>query len=77
MAMCELADFSGIQEVEGGQNELTAEHPLQPQIANPILPPRLRIDVQIHISSDASENQIDQIFASMARHLYNKAGDVP
>ncbi len=31
----------------------------------------LHIDVQIHIAADASAPQIDQIFASMAKHLYN------
>jgi hypothetical protein len=31
--------------------------------------PSLHINVQIHISADASADQIDQIFASMARHL--------
>lgn len=32
--------------------------------------PSLHIDVQVHISSDASAEQIDSIFASMAKHLY-------
>ena len=32
--------------------------------------PALNINVQIHISSDASPDQIDQIFKSMAEHLY-------
>ena len=32
--------------------------------------PSLHIDIQIHISPDASADQIDQIFASMAKHLY-------
>jgi hypothetical protein len=32
--------------------------------------PSLHIDVQIHISPDASAEQIDQIFKSMATHLY-------
>jgi hypothetical protein len=32
--------------------------------------PNLHLDIQIHIPSDASLEQIDQIFASMARHLY-------
>ena len=32
--------------------------------------PELNINVQIHISSDASADQIDQIFRSMAKHLY-------
>jgi hypothetical protein len=32
--------------------------------------PSLHIDVQVHISPEASTDQIDQIFASMAKHLY-------
>ncbi len=32
--------------------------------------PDLNINLQIHISSDASPSQIDQIFKSMAEHLY-------
>jgi Family of unknown function (DUF5343) len=32
--------------------------------------PNLHIDVQVHVSADASPEQIDQIFASMAKHLY-------
>lgn len=31
--------------------------------------PKLHIDVQIHISADSSAEQIDLIFASMAKHL--------
>lgn len=34
--------------------------------------PKVHIDINVHISSDASTEQIDQIFASMARHLYKK-----
>ena len=34
--------------------------------------PELHVDVQIHIDSTASPKQIDQIFASMARHLYGR-----
>lgn len=32
--------------------------------------PNLHIDVQVHISADASSDQIDAVFASMAKHLY-------
>ncbi len=32
--------------------------------------PSVHIDIQVHISPDASSDQIDAIFASMARHLY-------
>lgn len=36
----------------------------------PTVIPSLHIDVQIHISPEASADQIDQIFKSMATHLY-------
>lgn len=32
--------------------------------------PNLHIDVQVHISADASTSQIDAVFESMAKHLY-------
>jgi len=32
--------------------------------------PSVHIDIQIHISPEASPDQIDQIFKSMAKHLY-------
>jgi len=31
--------------------------------------PAIHLNVQIHLTSDASTNQIDQLFASMAKHL--------
>jgi hypothetical protein len=34
--------------------------------------PGIHIDLQIHISPDASMDQIDQVFASMAKHIYRK-----
>jgi hypothetical protein len=34
------------------------------------LGPEVNINLQIHISADASADQIEQIFASMAKHLY-------
>ena len=34
--------------------------------------PALHIDIQVHIDSKASSEQIDQVFASMARHLYGR-----
>ena len=34
--------------------------------------PDLNINIQVHVSSDATPDQIDQIFASMAKHLYNR-----
>jgi hypothetical protein len=32
--------------------------------------PSVHIDIQVHIAPEASADQIDQIFASMAKHLY-------
>ena len=32
--------------------------------------PALHIDIQVHISPEASPDQIDKVFASMAKHLY-------
>lgn len=58
------------------------ESPAQPQpIAPPVTPPSqdgpsLHIDIQIHIPADADPEQIDQIFASMTKHLYpQRAGE--
>lgn len=34
--------------------------------------PSMNINLQIHISAEASPEQIDQIFASMAKHLYGR-----
>jgi Family of unknown function (DUF5343) len=35
--------------------------------------PDVNINLQIHISSDASPDQIEQIFSSMSKHLYKNA----
>ena len=40
----------------------------QPQQA-----PGININLEIHISADATPDQIDQIFASMAKHIYRRA----
>ncbi len=34
--------------------------------------PGIHINLQVHISSDATPDQIDQIFESMAKHIYRK-----
>ncbi|MCY4018098.1 MAG: DUF5343 domain-containing protein [Chloroflexi bacterium] len=33
--------------------------------------PKIHIDIQVHIDPDADPAQIDEIFASMAKHLFN------
>ena len=54
--------------------------PEQPSVAKPPIKPDggpkdpdLNINLQIHISADASTDQIEQIFASMAKHIYRRA----
>ena len=32
--------------------------------------PTLHIDIQVHISPEASADQIEQVFGGMAKHLY-------
>lgn len=35
-------------------------------------PPDININLQVHISADSTSDQIDQIFASMAKHIYRR-----
>ncbi len=52
---------------EGGENDQSDKH------SNCIASgPGIHINIQVHVSSDATPDQIDQIFASMARHIYCK-----
>lgn len=76
--LCELADFGSISQsptvvedlTEGrSDSELTKPEILRKPANNY---PDVHIDVQIHIDSTASPEQIDQVFASMARHLYQR-----
>lgn len=39
------------------------------------LVPSIHIDIQVHISPDATADQIDHIFASMAKHLYKRENE--
>lgn len=52
----------------------TVPAPTHPQTAKKLASafPNLHIDIQVHISADASAEQIDQVFASMAKHLYGR-----
>jgi hypothetical protein len=36
------------------------------------LGPTVHLDIQIHLAADLSAEQIDQVFASMAKHLYGR-----
>jgi hypothetical protein len=46
--------------------------PPQPPAVQPAPGASIHLDIQIHIPADASADQIDRIFASMAKHLYQK-----
>lgn len=39
---------------------------------NKVFNPSIHIDLQIHISPDASADQIDKIFASMSKHIFKR-----
>jgi uncharacterized protein DUF5343 len=72
--LAEQAEFSPIAE----QTDLhMSSGPLHTPAVRPVLSnqpsrsgPSVHIDVQVHISPEASADQIDQVFASMAKHLY-------
>ncbi len=78
-ALCELADFSGatVEKADFPANEVSVNNdsvkPPQHQQLNQehqTFVPKLHIDIQIHISPDATRNKLEQIFESMAKHLY-------
>ncbi len=80
ITLCEYADFgsvsaSGVSESNpnGAETRLEAQNN-DNGIKPPALPdqqPALHIDIQIHISPSADADQIDNIFRSMAKHLYS------
>jgi len=49
--------------------------PIQPIVPRVGTQPTLHIDIQIHISPDTSAEQIERIFASMAKHFQNMKGN--
>lgn len=78
--LCSLADFGQTQDTEAvsdGQSMVmpTPQVSPQAQITSQIPVPPLQVDVRIHITADASLGQIDEIFKSMAKYLYNKDVD--
>lgn len=54
-----------------GQAAPPQEQPAAPA-ARQVQQPSVHIDIQVHIDPAATAEQIDQIFASMARHLYDR-----
>lgn len=63
-----------IQQSRAEAETTTTNIDIQPTIKpekNSRFQPKIHIDVQIHISPESTADQIDQIFASMAKHLTN------
>ena len=80
--LCSLADFDQEQVEESisedhDTEESTESQQVKSQVSTKSPTPTLHINIQIHIPSDASPEQIDKIFSSMAKHLYNTADDSP
>lgn len=78
-ALCDSADFSSltinapVSPSNAGKVNANLAIPLQQEQSgqgNLPFTPKLHIDIQIHISPDATPQQIEQIFESMAKHIY-------
>ena len=82
-ALAEEAEFTagGITELHATAGPLHTPVATKPdsaeahaqQIGATSFGPALHIDIQIHISPEASAAQIEQIFASMAKHVYGRS----
>lgn len=77
-ALCELADFSSAtidksdtsNDGTSIKNDSASSQYQQQNQEFQAFAPKLHIDIQIHISPDATPQQIEQIFESMSKHLY-------
>lgn len=80
ITLCEYADFGsapggGLSDsISNGAETIVEAQNSGNGIKPPALPdqqPALHIDIQIHISPSADADQIENIFRSMAKHLYS------
>jgi hypothetical protein len=81
-ALAELADFQNTTaslgtadlQIDSGtmHTPIASGRPKLQQTMPESGAPSVHIDIQIHIAPEANSDQIDQIFASMAKHLYKK-----
>lgn len=74
-ALCECAEFVEATTLSMPSGPVHAPVAAMPSLVSQNGPvtnpnPSVHIDIQIHISPEASGDQIDQIFKSMAKHLY-------
>lgn len=58
------------QQSHSQKGDGTTFQPIKPFLPNISPNPSIHIDIQIHISPDAKPEQIEQIFASIEKHLY-------
>ncbi len=67
------ASAESLDQGEGHEDPPREEgHEDPPRMEANVSEPSVHIDIQIHIDSTASAEQIDQVFSSMARHLYRR-----
>ena len=76
-ALCSLADFSEKEERAAEEDRPRPETPTQAAPSETEgrvskSQPTVHVNLQVHISPEAGPEQIDQIFESMAKHLYDK-----
>jgi hypothetical protein len=74
-ALAEQAEFAPVNQqtdlhMASGPLHTAAVQGPAPGAPPPAQGPTLHIDIQVHISPEASADQIDQVFSSMAKHLY-------
>jgi hypothetical protein len=76
--LCSAADFSATGQIDQLHQDLanhdtgTTQPPKGNLSGGDGVTPSLHINIQVHISPDATVEQIDQIFKSMAKHLYKE-----
>ncbi len=73
--LCVLADFGDNQEnssLVDSDVHVTESLPVETPNVAPAFSPGVNVNIQIHISADANDSQIDKIFASMAMHLFGR-----
>ncbi len=80
-ALCQNADFTSALSSHSASPTAASEPPpiapppvsISPVVANGVTGPSLHIDIQIHISPEASTDQIEKIFESMSKYLYKNS----
>ena len=81
-ALVEEAEFSGEGQTDQHLTAAALHTPIarrlngqttQAQQQSQFTGPALHIDIQIHISPEASAEQIEHIFASMGKHIYGRS----